>query len=86
MMLFPPKEKPMDSEPTRIVTLINVAVAATIAVLALVLDWSGEVVAALTAAFGAWILVGGEILRSKVTPSAEVAVKTDGTVLNEVTP
>ncbi len=63
----------MNTEPVRLVALLNAAVAATIAVLALVLDWSADLTAGLTAALAAWVLVGGEFARSKVTP-VDVAV------------
>lgn len=59
----------MNQEPVAIVSLVNAALAATIAVLALVLDWSTDFTAGLTAALGAWVLVVGAFLRSKVTPA-----------------
>jgi len=58
----------MNTEPTRIVGLINAALAATIGVLTLAEVLSPQIGGALGLALGAWITVGHEILRGKVTP------------------
>jgi hypothetical protein len=61
----------MHTEPVRLVTLVTAAINATLALL-LFLGVDPEVVGALTAAAGAWVLVGGELLaRRRVTPLAD---------------
>jgi hypothetical protein len=58
----------MHTEPVRLVTLITAAVNATLGLL-LFAGVDPEVVGGLTAAAGAWVLVGGEVLaRRRVTP------------------
>jgi len=79
---MPDPEYPLDpdetlpkAEPAAVVAALNVATGSTVVVLALLFDWSGDVTAALTAAFTAWVGVGGLILRSKVTPNGRVIVR-----------
>lgn len=62
----------MNAEPSRIITLITGAVSATVGLLALLLNWSADLVATLGIVTGAWIAVAGEIIRSKVTPNGNV--------------
>lgn len=62
----------MSTEPARIITLITGAVSGTIGLLALLLNWPADLVAALGIVTGAWIAVAGEIIRSKVTPNGDV--------------
>jgi hypothetical protein len=60
----------MQTEPVRLVTLVTAAVNASLGLL-LFLGVDPEVVGALIAAAGAWVLVGGEVLaRRRVTPLA----------------
>ena len=56
----------MDTEPTRIISLVNTAIGLTIAALAFALDWSGEAVAVITAVFAGWLAVAGELIRTQV--------------------
>lgn len=58
----------MQTEPTRLVSLINAALAATVGILAVTGVLSVEVTGAIVLALGAWVAVVGEFLRSKVTP------------------
>jgi len=62
------------NEPARLVALLTAAAAATVNLLGLLFDWSGDVIAGVNLAIAAWILVGGEIVRSKVTPNGNVAL------------
>jgi hypothetical protein len=62
----------MDQEPARIVSLISAALTATIGVLTLFDVWSPKVGAALAVAAGAWVAVGGEVIRRRVWPTAHV--------------
>lgn len=62
----------MNDEPARIVSLISAAITATVGVLTLLGVWSGEVGGALAVAAAAWVAVGGELIRSKVWPTAHV--------------
>lgn len=65
----------MTTEPTRLVGLINTALTATLAVLTLVGVFDEKVAGALGLALAAWLAVGAEYLRGKVTP-VEQAVLT----------
>ena len=56
------------TEPARLIGLINAAITATLAVLALVDIIDEEVAGALGLALAAWVVVGAEIVRSRVTP------------------
>lgn len=67
-MATPSNASTFDLEPAAIVGAVNTAIGSTLVVLALVLDWSGELTAGLTAAFTAWVAVGAVIVRSKVRP------------------
>jgi hypothetical protein len=58
----------MNTEPVRLVSLINAAIGVTLGVLAILFQWAPELIGALTAALGAWVAVAGELMRSKVTP------------------
>lgn len=58
----------MGQEPSRIISAITAAITATVGLLTLIEVWSPEVGGALTAALAAWIVVAGEIIRSRVTP------------------
>ncbi len=60
----------LETEPTRVAGLINAALAATIGVLTLTETVSPELGGGLTAALAAWVLVGMEFVRAKVTPTA----------------
>ena len=76
----------MTIEPARLVALLTAAVGATVNVLALIFDWSGELVAGLNIALAAWIALAGEFVRSQVTPNDRVAVTTDGKSVNPIVP
>ncbi len=60
----------VEAEPTRIVTLINAALTATLAVFSVLELITVEVAGALGFALAAWVLVIGEFLRGRVTPTA----------------
>ena len=62
------------NEPSRLVALVTAASAATINLFGLLFNWSGEVIAGINLPIAAWILVAGEIVRSKVTPNGNVAL------------
>ena len=62
----------MNTEPVRLVSLINAALGVTLGLLAIIFEWAPELVGALTAAFGAWVAVAGELMRSKVSPVGTV--------------
>jgi hypothetical protein len=57
----------MTSEPVRIVGLLNTAIAATLGLL-LFAGVDPDLVAALVLAAAAWIAVGAELVRARVTP------------------
>lgn len=59
----------MNSEPSRIVGAINAAIIATLAVL-VALGVDDTLVTLLGAAAAAWVLVGAELVRSRVTPTS----------------
>lgn len=58
----------MNTEPTRLVSLINAAIAATIGILTVTSVVTEVVGGALILALGAWVAVVGEFVRSRVTP------------------
>jgi hypothetical protein len=60
----------MSTEPARLTALITAALTATIGVLTIVGVWSADVGGAVSVALGGWVLVAGEVLRSRVTPTA----------------
>lgn len=62
----------LSKEPVRLTTAATAAAVATINVLAVVLDWSGDLVAGLNVAVAAWVGVLGIWIRSKVTPVASM--------------
>ena len=74
------------SEPSRLVSAINAAIAATVGVLTLTEVFSVEVGGALTVALSAWVLVGGEWLRNKVTPVDEPKLTLDQAEKTEIIP
>ena len=74
------------SEPSRLVSAINAAIAATVGILTLIGVLSVEVGGALTAALSAWILVGGEWLRTRVTPVDEPKLTLDQAEKTEIIP
>ena len=55
-------------EPARLVAIVTAAVLATVNLLALVFNWSADLTAAVNGVMAAWIVVAGELVRSKVTP------------------
>jgi hypothetical protein len=59
----------MNSEPARLTSLVTAALTATIGVLTIVGVWSADVGGAVSVALAGWVLVAGEILRSRVTPT-----------------
>jgi hypothetical protein len=81
-----PDETLPEAEPVLLVGAINTAIAVTLAFLGILLDWSADVLAGITAVFGAWVGVVSIIVRTKVMPTKRVAVTTDGTVVNSVNP
>jgi len=58
----------MNTEPVRLVSLINTALGLTIGLLAILMKWAPELTGAVTAVFAAWVGVAGELMRSRVTP------------------
>lgn len=58
----------MNTEPVRLVSLLNAALAATVGILAILFEWAPELIGGLTVALGAWVAVAGELMRSRVTP------------------
>jgi hypothetical protein len=58
----------MNTEPVRLVSLINTALGLTIGLLAILFKWAPELTGALTAVFAAWVGVAGELMRSRVSP------------------
>lgn len=59
----------METEPTRLVSLINAAIVATIGILIATGTVSAEIGGSIGVAAAAWVLVVGEFfLRNKVTP------------------
>lgn len=62
----------LSKEPVRLTTAATAAAVATINVLAVMLDWSGELVAGFNVAVAAWVGVLGVWIRSKVTPVASM--------------
>ncbi len=65
------------TEPTRLIGAINTAIAATLGVLVLTGVLDDKVAGGLIVALGAWVAVGSEWLRSKVTPTGQVALTVD---------
>lgn len=61
----------LTTEPVSITTALTAAIVATINLLGIVLNWSGDVIAALNIAAAAWVGLLGFYLRSKVTPAGE---------------
>lgn len=61
----------MESEPTRLTSAINAALAATIGVLVVTGVISEDLAGSIILALGAWIAVVGEFVRSRVTPIAK---------------
>ena len=70
-------------EPVALVAVVTTAIVATVNFLGLALDWSNEIIAGLNLVIGGWIAVIGYFVRSKVTPSSEVALTKDDVVLIE---
>jgi len=70
-------------EPVALVAAITTALVATVNFLGISLDWSSEIIAGLNLVIGGWIAVVGYFVRSKVTPSSEVALTKDDVVLIE---
>ncbi len=60
----------LKTEPATITTALSAAVVATINVLAILLDWSTDLTAALNIAAAAWVAMLGFWIRSRVTPTA----------------
>ena len=60
----------LGSEPVRIGTAFTAALVATVNVLGMTLNWSGDLIAGLNVAGAAWVGLLGVWLRSKVTPVA----------------
>lgn len=64
----------METEPSRLTTLITAAITSTIGVFTLTGVLSPELAGGLVTAIGAWVVVAGEIIRQRVTPNANVAL------------
>ena len=62
----------LESEPVRIGTAFTAAMVATINVLGMTLNWSGDLIAGLNVAAAGWVGLLGVWLRSKVTPVASI--------------
>ena len=60
----------LGSEPVRIATAFTAALVATVNVLGMTFDWSGDLIAGLNVAAAGWVGLLGIWLRSKVTPVA----------------
>lgn len=61
----------MNTEPVRLVSLINAALIATLAILVGFNVLTGDQAALVGAALSAWVIVVGEVVRGKVTPTGE---------------
>lgn len=61
------------TEPATVTTALTAAVVGTLNVLAILLEWSTDLTAALNIAAAAWIAVLGFWIRSKVSPVAPVS-------------
>lgn len=70
-------------EPARLISLTNAALLATFAVVVYVTNMAPSAAAVVSAALGAWVALAGEIIRSKVTPTAKVALTKDEAVALE---
>lgn len=76
----------MNTEPVRLVSLVNAALSATLGVLAIILDWSPELVGGLTVAIAAWIIVAGELARRVVTPAEAPRLTVEQAAKVEIVP
>lgn len=56
-------------EPVALSSAVTAALVATVNLLGLLFDWSGEVLAALNGAIGLWVVVVSVAVRRKVTPT-----------------
>ena len=72
-----------NQEPVAIVAAITTAIVATVNFLSIAFDWSSDVTAGLNLVIGGWIAVVGYFVRSKVTPTEDVALTKDDVVLIE---
>jgi hypothetical protein len=63
---------PLSTEPALIVSAANAAIVSTIGVVAYVQEWAPDLVAIVNTAAGAWIILAGLLIRSKVTPTAKL--------------
>lgn len=62
----------MNTEPVRILSLVNAALGATVGLLAILFEWAPELTGALLLAFGGWVAVAGELMRARVSPVGTV--------------
>lgn len=66
-----------DTEPSRLVGFITAAITSTIGIFTITGVLSPEVAGGIVAALGAWVALGAEIVRGRVTPNSRVALTTD---------
>ena len=72
-----------NKEPVALIAAITTAMVATVNFLGIALNWDGEIVAGLNLVIGGWVAVAGYFVRSKVTPTDDVALTKDDVVLIE---
>jgi type II secretory pathway component PulK len=72
-----------NNEPVALIAVITTAIVATVNFLGLALDWSAEIVAGLNLVIGGWVAVAGYFVRSRVTPTQDVALTKDDVILIE---
>ena len=72
-----------NKEPVALVAAITTALVATANFLGIALDWSSDVIAGLNLVIGGWVAVAGYFVRSKVTPTEDVALTHDDVTLIE---
>lgn len=76
----------METEPTRLVSLLNAALAATVGILMVTGVLEEDVGGAITIALGAWVLFLGEWLRSRVTPVGNARLTAEQAATVEIIP
>lgn len=63
---------PLNTEPALLLSALNAVIVATLGVVAYVQEWAPDLVAVVNTAAGAWIILIGLLIRSKVTPTAKL--------------
>lgn len=67
----------MTREPARFFSLVSAALTATLSAIGLVAEIDPKVLGAVGFALAAWVAVTGEVIRSRVTPTQDVALTKD---------